>query len=401
MNSNVVIHDLHSEIRTGQKTEKAKFELITGWRFILIRIKLIMSLILLIFKETTSWKEFRIASRHVFSFSKNNLGNATKTNYIKLKGQYYWSIYSAPWPSQALEKEVLKEIKYGLDPSPMNDPLHLVFFSITKKCPLQCEHCFEWNIMHKPETLSRHQIFDILEKLEQKDLSSIYLTGGEPLSRYEDLIAIIKRASRKMNVWLFTSGYGLDQNRANQLKNAGLTGILISIDHYEPNKHNAFRGNENAFKKATNAAVFARNAGLLTALSLCVTKSFLSTKNLLSYMEFAKGLNVGFVQFLDAREKGRYANKKVALNQEEIDLLINFQRSFNSNPKNSSYPSIIYGGYFQKNYGCNAGGHRYLYIDSDANIQSCPFCEIPLGNALNTPFQYRKGSCAIGKIAQL
>lgn len=186
----------------------------------------------------------------------------------------------------------------------------------------------------------------------------------------------------------------LDRKKAIELRQAGLYGVMISVDHYDEGMHNVFRGNDKAFTNALEALKCSREEGLITAMSICITSSFCSKENLDKYMDFAREQQVTFVQFFEPRQKGRYKDKAVLLSQDEINVIDTFFHEFNDSKKNSDYPIILYQGYHQRKIGCMGAGNRYLYVDSDGMIQSCPFCNHGMGNALELSDEYSvRGQC--------
>ena len=121
--------------------------------------------------------------------------------------------------------------------------------------------------------------------------------------------------------------------------------------------------------------VNAREAGLVTALSICITRAFISPANLLAFATLAKELGAGFVQLLEPKAVGHYEEKNVALNREELSLLEKFYLTINYDPAFSDYPVFLYHGYHQRRLGCMSAGDRILYIDSAGKIDACPFCQ--------------------------
>ena len=59
---------------------------------------------------------------------------------------------------------------------------------------------------------------------------------------------------------------------------------------------------------------------------------------------------------------------------------MNFGKMFNS------YPIITYHGYYQKRHGCLSAGNKSIYIDTEGNINACPFCHEKTGNILDDRF---------------
>jgi len=58
----------------------------------------------------------------------------------------------------------------------------------------------------------------------------------------------------------------------------------------------------------------------------------------------------------------------------------------NRNKSFKNYPLIIYHGFYQRRLGCFNGGLTGLYIDTDGDINACPFCRIKNGSILNDDF---------------
>jgi MoaA/NifB/PqqE/SkfB family radical SAM enzyme len=388
-----------TSVSTAAKTEgkqtsmEPQTKIISGLLLRFYQFRILGRVFYLVSKRSKSLQEAVLHFKNLRALKKVNTGDIVLRKYTQLGNQYGWTMYAPFFPSPQFDRLINQELDFAQGIAGVQNPLHFIFLSITKKCPLQCEHCFEWDKMHAPEKLSLQDLKDIVYKFQQLNISTVFITGGEPLSRYKDLIELISYASLENKVWVFTSGYSLTPERAIEMKQSGLTGVLISFDHFIEDKHNAFRGNSKSFEKALFALQNAQLAGLLTAISVCVTREFLSVENLEAYMEFAKNLNVGFVQFLEPKAEGRYKNEDVLLNADQIQVLEEFYRNFNEDKKKNQYPTIIYQGYHQRKLGCHGGGKRFLYVDSNGDMQSCPFCSNKMGSALGDTLNYTNGSC--------
>lgn len=129
-------------------------------------------------------------------------------------------------------------------------PLSFVHWDITSRCNLKCIHCRDtFDITKKDEELTTQEGFDLIDYLADNfNLKWLSFDGGEPLLR-EDLIALIKKAkSRSLLLYLLTNGTLLTEDKAKQLKKAGLDSIQISLDGLEKN-HDKIRG-KGTYKKA-------------------------------------------------------------------------------------------------------------------------------------------------------
>jgi len=96
---------------------------------------------------------------------------------------------------------------------------------------------------------------------------------------------------------------------------------------------------------------------------------------------------VQFVQFLEPKEVGHYNGKSVTLSQKKINLLETFYVKMNFSNDFLEFPIISYHGYYQRRQGCFAGGNRSMYVDTDGNLNACPFCHTNSGNILSDAFE--------------
>lgn len=362
-------------------------KMITGLKLKLIRLQIkftLLKVIITCYKNPLDWIQ---SLRYLIRFRRRMLGNTKVHKMVYINGKYYLGLYTPGWNSSIYKKFIASTIN---DFKPVNNVainrFNNVFFAITKKCALQCEHCFEWDNLNKKETLSAIQQQDIIKRIQEKGVSQIHLSGGEPLLKMDVMINLLNHAEKSTHFWVVTSGFKLTNTNAKRLKEAGLTGAVISLDHYIPEKHNAFRHFKNAYYWVEEAVKNANNNNLITALSLCTTKEFISENNLMAYMELAKKLKVSFVQFLEPKAVGHYVNKEVLLHQKQIEILEKFFIKMNFTKEFSSYPTITYHGYYQRRQGCLSAGKKGMYIDTDGDMNPCPFCHNKKGNVLDSNF---------------
>jgi MoaA/NifB/PqqE/SkfB family radical SAM enzyme len=306
--------------------------------------------------------------------------------YAKVGSKYYYTFNAPAWPSKAFNNYVSNNLKKIDTPFP-NQALDTVLFGITKKCGYQCEHCFEWDALNKPETLSRENILSIIHSFQKLGITQVQLSGGEPLNRFDDILYVLQNIKRGTDVWLYTSGYHFTEERASLLKHAGLTGITVSLDHWVPELHNIFRGKNHAFEWAEKAVANATKQNLVVCLSLCATKEFISKDNLLHYANLAKRWGAAFIQVLEPKAVGHYAEKDVCLHEKQLTELDDFFTAYNFNKNYNDYPSVIYHGFYSRRTGCGGGGKHYVYVDTDGDVHNCPFCQKKIFSALNDPIE--------------
>ena len=308
------------------------------------------------------------------SFKHKVYGTKTKWRYLKVDGKYHFGIYIPRFPSSTFSQFVQTQMNWALShKSPVNR-FQSVHLAITTNCPLHCEHCYEWKNLNREETFTTDELKAIITALQEEGCTQLHFTGGEPMVKINRLEALVRHASVRSECWINTSGLNLTLAHALRLKEAGLTGVVVSLDHYLPEMHNAFRGSEHAFEWAMNAVQNANEAKLVTAFSICMTRSFVTRENLMRFADLAASSGVSFVQLLEPKVVGHYANKDIKLSDELLDVAGKFYLNINFNTAFRDYPVFVYHGYYQRKMGCMSGGSLSLYIDSAGFINACPFC---------------------------
>ena len=357
-------------------------KIIKGLKADLVRMRIISDIIFLgILYLKNPLKSFKVLAR-INAKRKTVHGLRTVRKYIKSGDRYFFSDDIPGWPSAAFNGYFRSEIIRASGLNGVRIPLSTVFLAITSKCPMRCKHCYEWNNISRNEYLTLENLKEIIRKIKDYGAYHIQLSGGEPLERMDDLTFLTSYSNGDADLWLNTSGFGLTYERALSLKKAGLTGAEISLDHWDENEHNSFRGNDKSFFWVRESVKNCRKAGILTNLSLCATKEFVSYDNLTKYSDLAMKWKVNFIRILEPKEAGRYVGKEISLSKEQILILEEFFQKSDSPDQLPEYPIISYPGYIQRRIGCLGAGNRYLYIDSKGDIHACPFCHQSVGNAL-------------------
>tara|TARA_R110000823_G_scaffold315678_2_gene449535 strand:- start:105234 stop:106307 length:1074 start_codon:yes stop_codon:yes gene_type:complete len=296
---------------------------------------------------------------------------------IKLKkvdGRVYWNLNIPGYPAKRLPSVIKNEINSIL--SLKTGTVNTLIFALTKKCGLNCAHCFEWNEINKKEALSDSDVQLILRKyITDASPSQVLLSGGEPFNRYNLMLQLIAEHSQKgVDFWIISSGKGATLERLVHLKKQGLIGLIISIDHYLPAFHNQFRGSYRSFAEALEAIRLARQLNLVTTVSVCPQKGKVTEEFVQKYLEFAKSLRVQFVQIIEPRNKGRYDKKDMELTTEDQQVLESVYQLYNSDSSYDDFPIIQYPDFNRRRFGC-LGGISLAYLDTNGKLNACPFCE--------------------------
>jgi radical SAM protein with 4Fe4S-binding SPASM domain len=127
---------------------------------------------------------------------------------------------------------------------------HVVAWNLTRRCNLECAHCY---ISAGPSEsadgeLSTAECLRIADEILKVNAAPLFiLSGGEPLLR-DDLGTIAWYAVRGgATVVVGTNGTMLTDERIADLKEAGVSGVAVSVDSLEPRRHDNFRHGHGAF----------------------------------------------------------------------------------------------------------------------------------------------------------
>ena len=360
----------------------------------IFKIRLAWHLVRLARSEGAGWLQAIRAIQELVGHYQSNGYYSSLRNVRRVGRQYIWSLYLPPFPSPAFDQLWRKEFRKLWGQAP--DGLSHAVYAFTNACPLNCAHCFEWDHLNQA-THTTDQV-GVLRQLARTGVSQVFLSGGEPLSDYPTLIQLLREAQNlPLALWVNTSGVGLSLAKARELKALGLVGLVFSLDHHQPEAHNAFRGRRKVYDQVVEGIGHAQAAGLLTAVSLCPTQDFISSTNLTDFAQLLQTLHVDFWQWMEPKAQGRYQHQ-AELGPENKATLAEFYHQYKARlpePVILSYPD-----YKPEGTEC-LGGKSYLYIDTHHQAHACPFCKAEGGSPVQEgqPITLSEGGCQRCQVA--
>ena len=152
---------------------------------------------------------------------------------------------------------------------------HVVAWNLTKRCNLECAHCYisagpSESAAAELDTADCLAIVDQLLAVNPAPL--LILSGGEPLLR-RDLGEIAHYASANgATVVVGTNGTLLTDERIATLTDAGVRGVAVSVDSLRPSYHDNFRRGRGALADVQAAVARLRAARLDFIVQTTVTR---------------------------------------------------------------------------------------------------------------------------------
>ncbi|URZ03670.1 radical SAM protein [Clostridium felsineum] len=179
--------------------------------------------------------------------------------------------------SELLENEQLDTNDFGSYEflENMSGPM-LISWDVTNRCNFRCMHCYNKsgdNSIHCfDDELNKEESMKVVEQIINIKPYSMCICGGETLLR-NDLVDIVKALSGNgILINMVSNGYLMNEDKAIQLKEAGINFIQISVDAFTSELHDKFRNTPGSHEKALNALKILRKVGIETAASFVPNK---------------------------------------------------------------------------------------------------------------------------------
>jgi AdoMet-dependent heme synthase len=151
----------------------------------------------------------------------------------------------------------------------------VVAWNLTRRCNLECAHCY---ISAGPtetaaDELTTAECLRIADEILAMNPAPMFiLSGGEPLLR-ADLPVLAEFAARRgATVVVGTNGTMLTNERIMTLKNAGVSGVAVSVDSLDAHRHDNFRYGAGSLEATTAALARLREHRLDFIIQTTATK---------------------------------------------------------------------------------------------------------------------------------
>ena len=139
---------------------------------------------------------------------------------------------------------------------------------LSYRCPLHCPYCSNPPRARNDSELTMDEWHRVLREATELGVLQVGFSGGEPLVKRD--LAELVHGAREANLYtnLITSGVGLDESRASELRKAGLDSVQLSFQSDDAEIGDEIAG-ARAHQLKLAAASFIRAAGISLSLN-CV-----------------------------------------------------------------------------------------------------------------------------------
>jgi pyrroloquinoline quinone biosynthesis protein E len=195
-------------------------------------------------------------------------------------------------------------------------PPRWLLAELTYSCPLQCPYCSNpLDYTKHTSELGTEDWKRVLSQARKMGAVQLGFSGGEPLTR-QDLPELVKHA-HELGYYsnLITSGYGLDEEKIIQLKNAGLDHIQVSIQASSQELNDHLAGTKSFQHKKEVAHLVKKNG---YPMVLCVVIHRENIHQMQQILKMAEELGADYLELANTQYYGwAHLNRDLLLPSKE------------------------------------------------------------------------------------
>jgi len=343
-----------------------------------VRLQVFLHFLPELLRGQISFKKFYVfLERLLYFFAKMD-----HNKFVRIDGKTRIDLYCPGFPSAAFYTACKKFMTFGV-----KLPCTTVLLSITSACRFNCQHCYQ------KHDIGQDVDIEILVKtvklLQDQGIAFFNIEGGEPFLTYPRLKRVCEVIDGRSEIWINSTGDGIDLERLRELKKLNVTAIMFSMHSPEPSVLNVFMGSDNAWGTMEKAIDLCHQAGMAVAFNCCLQKEGFYNGQFEQVMERARQFGASLIQFIKPKPAGGWLESGVdVMNAEDLEHITRLVNEYNQQSRYQDYPvisaQIIEEG--REVFGCTAGGTDRFYINAKGDLQPCEFLNISFGNIAHDHF---------------
>lgn len=256
----------------------------------------------------------------------------------------------------------------------------------TSACNLHCTGCWAAEYGNKLN-LSFEDLDSIITQGKELGVYLYIYTGGEPLVRKKDLIALCNKHSDCVFL-CFTNSTLIDEEFADEMLRVKNFVPAISLEGFET--ANDSRRGDGVYQKVMHAMQILRDRKLPFGISTCYTSVNCNDITSEEFIDQVIGMGAKFAWFFHYMPVGQDAATELLPTPEQRKMVFEKIRGYRS-----TKPLFTMDFQNDAEYvgGCIAGGRRYLHINAAGDVDPCVFIhysnanihDVSLLDALRSP----------------
>ncbi|MEA4815675.1 MAG: radical SAM protein [Lachnospiraceae bacterium] len=236
----------------------------------------------------------------------------------------------------------------------------------TSACNLHCTGCWAAEYGNKLN-LDFDTLDDIIEQGKELGIYMYIYTGGEPLVRKKDIIALCNKHS-DCQFLAFTNGTLIDETFAKDMLRVKNFIPAISVEGFEADTD--FRRGKGTFVKVRKAMDILKENKLPFGVSCCYTSKNAEIIGSEKYFDSMIEWGAKFCWIFTYMPVGKNAVPELMATAEQREYMYHQVRKFRGTKPIFTMDFWNDGEYVK---GCIAGGRNYLHINANGDIEPCAF----------------------------
>lgn len=254
----------------------------------------------------------------------------------------------------------------------LSRPLHDLRISLLDRCNFRCPYCMpvsefhdEYKFLARSDRLTHAEILTVAKVATELGVSKLRLTGGEPLldKKLPELIKGLAALPGVEDLALTTNAMLLAPI-ANDLADAGLHRVTISLDSLDTEVFKIMSGGRGDLDRVLDGVTAAEAAGLTPVKINVVVQRGVNEHTVIDLLDHFRGSGhiVRLIEFMDVGNRNGWRMDQVVPSSE---LLASVQQCWPLRPAGRNYPGEV--------------AQRYQYEDGQGEIGfissvTAPFC---------------------------
>lgn len=253
--------------------------------------------------------------------------------------------------------------------------LELVY---SNACNFKCEHCSTRAPLgeNADYLMPLDKVAELADEAHELGIVEWNMHGGELLTNKARLLELIRAIKpERFYVFLTSNGFLLTKETAEELAEAGVNRVSISIDSFHPKVHDAFRGVEGAYAHAMQALEYVKEAGMDPFMNITVGHFNAFSEDVENLCRYS--YEHGYKTFINiAIPSGNWqGHLDVVVDDRDRAHLMELRKKYGNihrdlwNPFDKENEGVL---------GCQTMSK--LYVTPSGDIFPCSFMHISLGN---------------------